>query len=272
LWLLIALLLSAFYPSHQVSDVAWALIPLWSLAALELARHLNIHRDERREVIGVGMLTVFILVFTWLDLAALVWLPIPSRESSFSLLLLVISIVLVGFGWSTRSARFGAIWGLTIALGIFGFSSMLGAAGFRGPAYPELWSPPLRPAQAELLDTTIGDLSEWAVGDKNALPVLIVGVDSTALEWALRNHPVSFASSPDPSASPDFVITTFEVDPALAASYRGQDFTWRQTPAWDTPDLQTWMRWIVLREIPQSYETIILWARDDLFLDATPLP
>jgi hypothetical protein len=279
LWFLVALLLAAFYPSHQVSDVAWMLIPLWSLAALELARHLNIHQDERREVIGVGLLTIFILIFTWLDLAALIWLPTPSRESTLriglligSLLLLGISLVLVGFGWSIRSARFGAIWGLTIALGIFGFTGMLGAAGLRGVAYPELWSLPLRPAQAELLDATIGDLSEWAVGDKHALPVLIVGMDSTALEWALRNHPVSFAKALDPSASPDFVITTLEIDPALAASYRGQDFTWRQTPVWDTSDLQAWIRWIVLREIPQNYETIILWARDDLFLDAASFP
>jgi hypothetical protein len=97
-------------------------------------------------------------------------------------------------------------------------------------------------------------------------------MDSTALEWALRNHPVSFAKALDPSASPDFVITTLEIDPALAASYRGQDFTWRQTPVWDTSDLQAWIHWIVLREIPQNYETIILWARDDLFLDAATFP
>jgi hypothetical protein len=28
------------------------------------------------------------------------------------------------------------------------------------------------------------------------------------------------------------------------------------------------MRWISLREMPQTNETIILWARDDLFLDS----
>lgn len=279
LWFLVALLLAVFYPFRQLSDIAWALIPLWSLAALELARQLNIHPNERREVTGVALLTVFILVFSWLDLAALDWLPIPSRESNLriglligSLLLLVISIVLVGFGWSIRSARFGAIWGLTIALGIFGFSGMLGASGLRGTTATELWSSPSRPAQAELLDAAIGDLSEWAVGDKDALPVVIVDVDSAALEWALRYHPVSFAEALDPSASPDFVITTYEIDPTLAASYRGQDFTWRQTPAWETSEIQTWIRWITLREMPQNYETIILWARDDLFLDAAPLP
>jgi hypothetical protein len=274
-------LLASFYPSHQISDISWALIPLWSLAALELARHLNIRREESREVIGVALLTVFILIFSWLDFAALVWLPLASREGTLriglligSLLLLVISIVLVAFGWSARSARFGAIWGLTMALGIFGFSGMLGAAGLKGAEESELWTPPLRPAQvqADLLDSSIGDLSEWTVGDKQALPILIVNVDSTSLEWALRNHPVQLTQVLDPSASPDFVITNYQIDPTLAAFYRGQDFTWRQTPAWDASDLQAWIRWIVLREMPQNGETIILWAREDLFLDSAPRP
>jgi len=279
IWLVIALLLAMFYPSHQVSDVAWALIPLWALAAIELARHLNIHRSERREVAGVAGLTVFLLIFSWLDFAALVWLPIPSRESTLrigllvgSLFLLAISLVLIGFGWSARSARFGAIWGLTMALGLLGISGMLGAAGLRGAAYPELWSPPMRPAQAELINMTISNLSEWAAGDKQALPVLIVGMDSPALEWTLRNHPVASARALDPSASPEFVLTAFEIDPALAASYRGQDFTWRQTPSWDTADALDWVRWTALREMPQDSEIIILWARDDLFLDSVPGP
>jgi len=279
LWLLVALLLAVFYPARQVSDIAWALIPLWSLASLELARHLNIHPDERREVLAIVLLTVFILIFSWLDFAALVWLPIPSRESNLriglligSLLLLVISVFLVAFGWSVRSARFGAIWGVAIALGIFGFRGMLGAAGLRGAAYPELWSPLLRPAQAELLDMTISDLSEWSVGDRDALPVIISGINSPALEWTLRNHPVSTMQALNPSASPDFIITSYQIDPTLAASYRGQDFIWRQTPAWDTMQLQAWIHWIVLREMAQNNETIILWARDDLFLDSAPLP
>src|SRR5512140_603598 len=34
LWALVALLLAVFYPAHQVTDLAWMLVPLWALAAL----------------------------------------------------------------------------------------------------------------------------------------------------------------------------------------------------------------------------------------------
>ena len=67
--------------------------------------------------------------------------------------------------------------------------------------------------------------------------------------------------------SPYFVVTPFEMDPALLPAYRGQDFSWRQTPVWETNLPADWVRWITLREMPQTAETIILWARDDLFLD-----
>jgi hypothetical protein len=95
-------------------------------------------------------------------------------------------------------------------------------------------------------------------------------VNSPALEWALRGHNVIVAETIDISSTPYFVITPLQNNPALSASYRGQDFNWRQTPSWNATTYQNWIRWIALREMPQSGETIILWVRDDLFLDAAP--
>jgi hypothetical protein len=276
IWLLVTILLAVFYPSHQVSDLAWALLPLNALAALELARHFDIQRDERGEVLGVILLTLFIIAFAWLDLAALIWSPAPSPQSNLrvwllfgSLFLLALSIVLVGAGWSTRVARYGSILGIGIALAVFGLGGALGSIGWRGAAFPELWWPPSRPAQAELLMKTVNDLSEWGMGNDNTLPVIILNIDSPALEWVLRQHQVSKVSALDPAQAPAVVITPLEMDPSLASAYRGQDFTWRQAPSWETADSSVWTRWIVLREMPQDSETIILWARDDLFLDST---
>ena len=134
IWMLVALLLAVFYPFHQVSDLVWMLIPLWTLAALELARAVNILPDERRQVIGVAGLSIFILFFVWLQFLAITTLPIPSSQASDSiwlmagsLALLVICILLVGVGWSARTAQFGATWGVALALGIYSFGAMLGA-------------------------------------------------------------------------------------------------------------------------------------------------
>jgi len=113
-------------------------------------------------------------------------------------------------------------------------------------------------------------MSEWGVGNDYSAPIVIAGLDSPALEWALRRHPVKVVDALDPSSSPEFVITPFEDNPVLVSAYRGQDFIWRQTFSWNSMLSSDWLRWIALREIPLSGENIILWARSDLFIDVPP--
>jgi hypothetical protein len=230
-----------------MSDLAWMLIPLSALASLEFARHFNIFPDERREVIGVVLLTVFIWVFAWLGFAGMTWFPADSREYLLrfwmligALVLLVVSLLLIAAGWSIRTARLGGIWGLAVALGVLGLGGAFGTAGLRGLNFPELWWQPAIPLQADLLGETVDQVSEFGIGDDNSGRVVIVRLDSPALEWTLR---------------------------ALVAAYRGQDFIWRQSPVWRGAVPSNWFRWVTLREMPQGGESIILWARDDLFLD-----
>ena len=277
IWFLVALLLAVFITSRQVGDLAWALIPLWTMAAVELTRNVDVFSDERREVAGVILLTTFIWAFAWLDFSGMVWLPVTSREFTLrmwlligALILIVLSFLLVAAGWSIRIARIGGIWGLTLVLGVLGVGGVLGSAGLRGLTHPELWWQPSIPIQANLLEATISDLSEWETGNDNAAPVIIAGLDSPALEWVLRNHQVRVVESLDVSSTPHFVITPLQDNPILASAYRGQDFTWRQNPLWNTALPSDWIRWATLRDMPQAGETIILWARDDLFLDSAP--
>ena len=278
-WFLVALLLVVFIPSRQIADLAWALIPLWAMASLELVRSVDVFPEERNEVLGVVFLTAFLWAFTWLDLSGMVWNPVDSSQYSLrfwlligAVFLFVLSLLLVAAGWSIRVARIGGVWGLALVLGLFSFGGALGAAGFRGLANPELWWSPSIPMQADLLQATVRDISEWSVGDDFSAPVVIAGLDSPALEWALRQHQVTVVDALDISSSPDFVITPFENDPVLVAAYRGQDFSWRQTPSWNVTLPNDWVRWVALREMPQTGETIILWARDDLFIDVPTQP
>jgi len=273
-WLLVALLLAVFLPARQMGDLAWVLIALNALAALEMSRCFNIYPEERSEVAGVSFLTVFIWLFAWMGFSGLVWIPAGTSEYFLrmwlligSLVLLVLSLLLVAVGWSIRTAQFGGIWGMVVALGILGFGGALGSGGLRGQNSPELWWLPAVPAQAELLQATVREISEFGMGDDFSAEVVIVGLDIPSLEWALREHPVQVVAALDVVSSPRFVITSFEMNPTLVAGYRGQDFLWRQTPNWGGAGSASLMRWVALREMPQLSETIILWARDDLFLD-----
>ncbi len=274
IWMLVALLLALFYPFHQVSDLVWMLIPLWSLAALELARAVNILPEERRQVIGVAGLSIFILFFVWLQFLFITTLPLASSQASDriwllfgSLILLAVCVLLVAVGWSVRVARFGATWGVALAVGIYSFGAMLGAGNMRVTLGQEMWTADQTPAQADLLLRVANEMSDWSKDNINAQPVTIVGVDSPALEWLLRGHSISTVSALDASASPPFVITKGQNNPTLAAAYRGESFVWRQGSLWDNAALSDWMHWLAYHQMPQSAETIIFWARNDLFLD-----
>jgi hypothetical protein len=98
--------------------------------------------------------------------------------------------------------------------------------------------------------------------------VTILGVNSPALEWTLRDYQVEVISVPDPQTAPAILVTPLMGEPGFPAAYRGQDFTWRQTPQWEVITLPDWIRWLVYRQLPRTEEMIILWARDDLFPDA----
>ena len=277
IWMLVALLLAIFYPARQVTDLIWAIIPMLALASIQLARHLVIFPEEGTEIRSVASLTVFIFVFAWLDLASISWLPFASAPAIMrvwlffgALVLLLLSLLLVAAGWSIRTAKLGGLWGITIALGVVTLASAFGTAGLRGTPGPEFWPAETSPAQADLLLATVDDLSDWSKGNQTSQPIIISGVRSPALEWLLREHQVTVVQSLDISTSPALVITPAQNDFGLAASYRGQDFAWDQTVSWDAALINDWVRWLTLRQMPVTSDAIILWARTDLFLDASP--
>ncbi|GAB4416150.1 MAG: hypothetical protein Kow002_01760 [Anaerolineales bacterium] len=289
-WFAIALTLALLYPSRQAGDLVWALIPLWTLTALYLSSYVTIFPEERREIGGVVLLVTFMLVFGWMNytsiaidpLSAANQLPttlmIGGRQFSFIpsryllmisiFLLLSVSLLLVALGWSTRTAVFGGIWGLVLSLGIYALGTAWGATGLRTPTGWELWSAGHMPKQAALLQETVADFSEWSTGSENMQEVKVLGVDSPALEWLLREQNVEFVSALDVNATPPILITQQMDNPARPAEYRGQDFRWRTQPAWDVLHPFDWITWSVFRTLPQEYETLIVWVRSDVFPDA----
>jgi hypothetical protein len=280
-WMLIAMLLALAYPARQVADLAWALPPLWALAALELSRYTKMEGVGGWELAGVTALTASILVFVWMNLAAAAGQAFVSPVAQPRLLLLLgallilgLSLTLVAFGWSTVVARRGAAWGGAAVLVVFTLSIATGAAGLRQPLTAELWPPAPQTAQADLLQKTLDDLSDWNKGHVESLPVTVVSVDSPALRWLLRDWEVKETDALSPADSPALVIALQGVELNLSAAYRGEDFVWRQTPAWELAQPEDWLRWFVYRQMPQQTESIVLWARDDLFSneEAAPSP
>jgi hypothetical protein len=286
LWLGVSLLLAIFY--RQTSELAWAILPLLTLAALELSRALNIFAEERVEVGVVVLALMILLVYIWFDVSkialdpssqlAAATLPIFGKNIQISaapyvillgaVLIIILCVSFVAFGWSVRTAWLGTTWSFVIFLGVYTLASAWGSSGVRSQNGLELWLPDQPPAQADLLSASVDDVSEFSLGHIQSQPVTIMGIQSPALEWVLKNHEVDVVSELNPQVAPPIVITPLMNDLGLPSAYRGQDFIWRQRPLWDQVTTPGWIRWLVFRQVPRDNETIILWVRNDLFPDA----
>ena len=286
LWLGVSLLLAVFY--RQTSELVWVIVPLLTLAALELSRSLNIFSEERLEVGVVSGALLLLLVYIWLDVAKIAIDPYSQFGATTALLfgrqvhlqaapywvlagaalIIVLCIAFIAFGWSSRTAWLGTVWSFTVFLGAYSLATAWGASGLRTPNGVELWTPDPRPLQADLLLASVNDISEFSLGNAQSQSVTIMGINSPALEWLLRNHEVEIISTLDSQIAPPLVITPLMEDLGLPSAYRGQDFIWRQPVLWEGIRGPDWLRWLVYRQLPRENETIILWARDDLFPDA----
>jgi hypothetical protein len=275
IWALAAFVLALVYPARQVGDLVWVSLPLWSLAALELSRYFESEKDHIWEIGGVAILMVAILGFAWLDFASVAGETLNSAFGQLRILLMagaflliVLILVLVSMGWSKNVARLGGVWGMGIMLAIYTLGMATGAGGLRRPVTEELWPPSPQIADADLLLKTINQVSDWSKGTVESLPVVISGMDSPALLWLLRDWEVSETAALSPGETPALVITPVDTTLNLAASYRGEEFHWRQMPGWSGAAFTTWMSWLVHREFPQTSENIVLWVRGDLLIDS----
>ncbi len=282
IWLGVTLLLAIFY--RQPSELAWTIIPMLALAALELSRSLHVFSSERLEVGIVTIALLILLTYIWFDIAAIGLDPFNQYAVAVPLLggtqnpryiilygafaILVACIAFVGFGWSARTAWLGSAWAFIIFFAVYTLGAAWGGSGMRYANGVELWSPDLKPVQAKLLISSVDDISDLSVGHELSQPVTIMGLNSPALEWLLRNHEVKVVDTLDPQSAPPLVITLPMNDLKLASAYRGEAFTWRQTVQYNSMKPQEWWRWLVNRQLPRKDEQVILWARDDLFPDA----
>jgi hypothetical protein len=263
------------------APLAWGLVPLWGLAALELPRWLPGAADRPTRLIagGLSALLLILIVIVWVN-----FLNISRYQANYALywiiiggavLLGAISIVLVAAGWSILAGRAGLVWAVCIALGLGMISAMWGATQLRPQGAQELWSSPPAAGQVDLLLKTVTDISTWTTGHDREIEIVSL-VDSAALRWALREFPnVRVTDGLAITDAPPLVITAQPgLAPSLAQSYRGQDLVWRQIPGWQTalpPDVGNWL---AFRQAPLVSEQIILWARADLFpggLEALPV-
>jgi hypothetical protein len=273
LWAAFALVLALAYPGREVDHLVWTLLPLWMLAGRELANQIRIYKEEQVNILIQTGLTFALLVFCWLNLqgivANLTYGTIGTTRLiaiGVALCLLLITSVLVSWGWNPGIAGKGLVWGIILFLLIYGITSAFGAGAMRSEATAETWRRGTTLPEADLVVKMINELSDTTRGNRNDLDITIIGIDSPGLEWILRDFPDPvFANALAEGSMPSIVITLEDNEPVLAASYRGNGFVLSQEPNWSETFTYDFLPWLVYHSAPQTSQPAILWARVDLF-------
>jgi hypothetical protein len=273
LWAGSSMLLVLFYPGRQVSDLGWVLIPMWGLAAIEIAKLIRIKDADPYPALGQALLIFILMALGWLNLAGLSLSGGDSQTIQLRWVVILgtfalgaVTTVLIGLGWSVKTAQQGLVWGLLLGIGFYGIATMWGLSQLKPNGEQELLTPNPVTRQVEDLLVTLGDLSEWRTGIRDSLDVVVTS-PAPSLRWALRNWPqVRFLASIPAGELPSMIINSEnQPSPSLSVGYRGQDFAWWITPAWDGPLPRNWPEWLVFRRAPQEISHLVLWARGDIF-------
>jgi hypothetical protein len=281
-WLIVGLLLVLLPTGRQVSNLVWILVPLWIMAACELAQYVPGRSTHPLAVIQALVTTVLIgLLWYTLSVSSHPSMTPSGMTPSETRIAIVVGILalggllalLIGIGWGWEVGKRGLVWGVVLGLGIYSTSALWGAAYVRPNQPQELWGTNPAIADAGTLFKTIQWLSSLNTGRVESIDI-ISEIDSPAMHWFLREFPnTRFSSFPPADEMNSLLITPAEGEtPALVSSYRGQSFTWTVSPGWSGALPEDFIRWFNYREAPLWREKIILWARSDLFSDSNLPP
>lgn len=273
LWAGVSFLLAIIYPGKDIFSWVWFLIPLWALASTEIAKYFRLDGAEPLPSLGQALLIFLLMALGWINLAGLSMSAGPQETDQLrwaiiagTIVLGGITTLLIGLGWSVKTAQQGLVWGLLLGLGFYGISLMWRVSQLRPNGELELIGIPPVAGNAEDLQETLGDLSEWRTGMRDTLDVILT-TSSPSLVWEMRNwDKAKFLPSIPIGELPSLIINSDDQpEPNLSLGYRGQDFVWWVTPGWEGALPANWPRWLVFRDAPQENRKIVLWARVDLF-------
>jgi len=277
-WLLVAFVLTFAYPAKQTADVIWLTLPLYAIAALQTTRWFHFPEKDRLITGGYTLVVGVLLVFIWLGFLYIlvnsdrttsgVQLRIASIIGA-SVLIMIVSFLVV-WGWSARVTGYGLLWCLTGVLVIISLGMTGRIVVTNGRPETNLWQPSATPTDEGLMTQTINDLSLGHTGVSNDIDIEVSEANTPALRWELRDFSnARFVGALTPGSSPSLAITASKDKPALNADYRGQDFVMSSSAPWSIMVGEDWLKWLAWNQVTPQNDTIVLWARNDLFPDVS---
>lgn len=290
LWLRFCLWASVFVfvlllinPDRYALNLAWLSVPLWTVAAVQIDRLLE--EFSSFEPISLAIAAFFLLMigfvlFTFVgavnvDGANYMIYPEETQQKLVvrsllvvgGLLLVGITYFLVGYTWNVSIAQNAMMAGVGFYLVVFGLLGTSWHSAFLGVEQEaEIWHQSSVLVDGDRVLETISDISEMNHGQRVNQPIMIVGINSPALEWHLRDHEVQTVQSLTSTESPEMIITNLIDAQMWTAEYTGQDFRLSTTQNWSLFSLQEWLSWTIFHKVEITNDDMaILWVRTDQF-------
>lgn len=278
IWALTAGILAVMRGGRETMDWMWALIPLWGLAGIGLAEIIDLHIHTERQdrlvtIIQLG-LTIFLLVFSFLNLLSLLFNSYGDQQviqtrligTLLPLGLLILITLLISWGWSAGASKNGLVGAFIGLLLLVTLNNSFKSAGAQEQSAADLWRPGAAVTESHWMIQQLEDISLWNHGERHGIDIQVINQDSPAMRWALRkfekttyNTQFSSITTPEAMIAPDFV------EIGSVALYRGQNLTWQEMPSFSLMKATDWVKWMIYRQVPVDENRVILWARNDLF-------
>lgn len=183
------------------------------------------------------------------------------------ILLVGISYYLAAFTWDLNIAQNALMLGIGFYLFAFGLFTQSWHSAYLGVSpQSEIWHQSSVLVDGDRILETIEDVSEMNHGQRIEQPIVIVGINSPALEWHLRKQDITTTPALSSGVTPEIIITNLTEAQLWGAVYTGQDFRLSTTPNWSWLTVREWLSWTIFHKAEiTTDEVAILWVRTDLF-------
>jgi len=272
---LFSLLIIVFQPGRQVLDLVVPISIFWFLAARLLGSRVVDLREISWVKTAVALFSIVILGFLAMNVRSMGNYVFSQPEFVSHLvaflvgiILLIIVILLVGFGWQFSYALHGLVIGAFIFFVMSTFAmSLPGIMGRSGNKH-ELWQTSPIISNADAIISPIEEISGRALGEQTEVDIALIGSDQQSLLWTMKKFVdlKNYATLPQ-ALQPSVIISSNDLSGEVSASYRGTETSVYTEPAWGSMGISDVLIWMITRKTPIQAQNLNLWIRSDLFIN-----
>ncbi|MFZ3070455.1 MAG: hypothetical protein WA110_04960 [Anaerolineaceae bacterium] len=270
---LVALAASVGFIGLGSGGLAFAVIPLWILSVGELRHFFQQGSTGRNVSVGMMLFSLVVLVYLSITLKSFMGSQWGSSTDSHfggailaGLILLLLSYVLVGMGWSFQAANKGLFSAILIVLLVSSLSLTFSSIHHRAEFNALVWSGSPVLVSEDEVDQVLGELEQQGTLEPGVSKAVILGDSQDGLAWIFHGFDqVLVLSGLRDGFTPEVIVTAQDFQPEADFAYRGMPFVSQRAVDWNNVSLVDLARGIWIGGLKTTDSTKTLWIRQDLF-------